>query len=49
VSYGLDSWELSQSSFGYIGKLPYVGMSLYNLHIVGLQDLGYDVHYGAAE
>jgi hypothetical protein len=31
---------------GSIGKLPYAGMSLYWLHhIVGLQELGYDVHY----
>ena len=31
---------------GFIGKLPYAGMSLYNLHyIAGLHELGYDVHY----
>src|SRR2546425_1328985 len=31
---------------GFIGKLPYAGMSFYNLHyIAGLQALGYDVHY----
>ncbi|MEO5579640.1 MAG: hypothetical protein ABIR58_03210 [Gemmatimonadaceae bacterium] len=31
---------------GFIGKLPFAGMSLYNLHyIAGLRDLGYDVHY----
>lgn len=31
---------------GFIGKLPFAGMSLYNIHyIAGLQDLGYDVHY----
>jgi len=31
---------------GFIGKLPMAGMMLYNLHyILGLQDLGYDVHY----
>jgi hypothetical protein len=31
---------------GFIGKLPYAGMSLYNLHyLVGLRELGYDVHY----
>jgi hypothetical protein len=31
---------------GFVGKLPYAGMALYNLHhILGLQDLGYDVHY----
>jgi hypothetical protein len=31
---------------GFVGKLPYAGMSLYNLHhLVGLQDLGYKVHY----
>ncbi len=31
---------------GFIGKLPFAGMSVYNLHhILGLQDLGYDVHY----
>lgn len=31
---------------GFIGKLPFAGMSLYNLHyIAGLQTLGYDVHY----
>jgi hypothetical protein len=31
---------------GFIGKYPVAGMTLYNLHhIVGLQALGYDVHY----
>ena len=31
---------------GFVGKLPFAGMSLYNLHhVAGLQDLGYDVHY----
>jgi hypothetical protein len=31
---------------GFIGKLPYAGMSLYCLHyIAGLQALGYEVHY----
>ena len=31
---------------GFIAKLPYSGMALYNLHyVVGLQELGYDVHY----
>ena len=31
---------------GFIGKYPVAGMTLYNLHhIVGLQELGYDVHY----
>lgn len=31
---------------GFIGKLPYAGMSLYNLHYIsGLKALGYDVHY----
>jgi hypothetical protein len=31
---------------GFIGKLPYGGMILYNLHyIAGLQALGYDIHY----
>lgn len=31
---------------GFIGKFPVAGMTLYNLHhIVGLQALGYDVHY----
>jgi hypothetical protein len=31
---------------GFIGKLPFAGMSLYNLHyIAGLHDLGYRVHY----
>ena len=31
---------------GFVGKLPYAGMTLYNLHYVaGLQDLGYRVHY----
>ena len=31
---------------GFIGKLPYAGMSVYNLHhILGLQDLGYRVNY----
>ena len=31
---------------GGIGKIPYAGMSLYYLHyIVGLRELGYDVHY----
>lgn len=31
---------------GFIGKLPVAGMALYNLHyIVGLRELGYDVHY----
>jgi hypothetical protein len=31
---------------GFIGKLPYAGMSLWNLHyLVGLQDLGYEVFY----
>jgi hypothetical protein len=31
---------------GYIGKLPVAGMALYNLHyVVGLQELGYQVHY----
>jgi len=29
-----------------VGKLPYAGISLYYLHqIIGLQDLGYEVHY----
>jgi hypothetical protein len=31
---------------GFIGKWPVAGMSLYNLHyILGLQALGYEVHY----
>jgi len=31
---------------GFIGKLPFAGMSLYNLHyIAGLHALGYEVHY----
>ncbi|HUP53631.1 MAG TPA: hypothetical protein VM198_14205, partial [Longimicrobiales bacterium] len=31
---------------GFVGQLPYAGMTLYNLHyIAGLQDLGYRVHY----
>lgn len=31
---------------GFIGKLPYAGMSLWNIHCFsGLQDLGYEVHY----
>jgi hypothetical protein len=31
---------------GFIGKFPVAGMALYNLHyIVGLQELGYEVHY----
>src|SRR5438128_2226978 len=31
---------------GFIGKLPYAGMSLFNLHyITGLRQLGYEVHY----
>jgi len=31
---------------GFIGKFPVAGMTLYNLHyIVGLQELGYEVHY----
>ena len=31
---------------GCIGKLPYAGMTAYVVHhILGLQDLGYDVHY----
>lgn len=31
---------------GFIGKHPVAGMTLYNLHhILGLQALGYDVHY----
>jgi hypothetical protein len=31
---------------GFIGKLPYAGMSLYNLHYIdGLEALGYQVHY----
>jgi hypothetical protein len=31
---------------GFIGKLPYAGMSLYNLHYIdGLESLGYEVHY----
>jgi hypothetical protein len=31
---------------GFIGKFPVAGMTLYNLHhIVGLQALGYEVHY----
>ena len=31
---------------GFIAKLPYGGMALYNLHyLVGLLELGYDVHY----
>ncbi len=31
---------------GFIGKLPFAGMTLYNLHyLAGLQALGYDVHY----
>jgi hypothetical protein len=31
---------------GFIGKLPFAGMSFYNLHyIAGLQALGYDIHY----
>ena len=31
---------------GFMGKLPYAGMTLSNLHyIAGLQDLGYEVHY----
>src|SRR3954453_3618558 len=30
----------------FIAKLPYGGMALYNLHyLVGLLELGYDVHY----
>jgi hypothetical protein len=31
---------------GFIGKSPVAGMALYNLHyILGLKELGYDVHY----
>jgi hypothetical protein len=31
---------------GFIGKMPYAGMSLYNIHyMAGLQELGYQVHY----
>jgi hypothetical protein len=31
---------------GFIARLPYAGMSLWNLHYIkGLQQLGYDVHY----
>jgi hypothetical protein len=31
---------------GAIGKLPYAGMTLYDAHyVVGLQELGYEVHY----
>src|ERR671937_3008628 len=31
---------------GALGKLPYGGMAFYwGHHIVGLQELGYDVHY----
>ena len=31
---------------GFIGKLPYGGMTLYNLHYIdGLKALGYEVHY----
>lgn len=31
---------------GGIGKLPYAGVSLYYLHyLLGLEELGYDVHY----
>ena len=31
---------------GFIGKLPFAGMSFYNLHYIGgLQALGYEVHY----
>lgn len=31
---------------GFIAKLPYAGMSLWNLHyMVGLEQLGYDVYY----
>ena len=31
---------------GYLGKLPYAGLSFHNIHyIAGLQELGYDVHY----
>jgi hypothetical protein len=31
---------------GFIGKFPVAGMALYNLHyLVGLQELGYEVHY----
>ena len=31
---------------GFIGKSPLAGMTLYNLHhVLGLQELGYDVHY----
>jgi hypothetical protein len=31
---------------GFIGKRPVAGMTLYNLHyLLGLQELGYDVHY----
>ncbi len=31
---------------GFVAKIPLAGMALYNLHyIVGLQELGYEVHY----
>ena len=31
---------------GFIGKFPVAGISLYNIHyIVGLQELGYEIHY----
>ncbi len=31
---------------GFIGKLPYAGMALFNLHyIAGLRELGYRIHY----
>ena len=31
---------------GFIGKRPVAGMTLYNLHyLLGLQELGYEVHY----
>lgn len=31
---------------GFLGKLPFAGMTLYNLHYVaGLRELGYEVHY----
>lgn len=31
---------------GFMGKLPYAGMSLFNIHyMIGLRELGYDVHY----
>src|SRR5437870_5290258 len=31
---------------GFIGKLPYAGMTLFNIHyIAGLQELVYNVHY----